>query len=327
MNYSRASNILDKKRIGYGGENLQSFFESLCSQDIKMAISLLNDNILSFTSLFILQNSIKKFSLNAMLNLRNQLALEVIYEVLSDVKSHEDENLLNIYIQKVNSVLIWILDTGSLDDGLSNEFDQVLDVCAILLLKVYKEKSKLPLISELIFARHRKFHFIHDLVWAFLEARDPGSLMLIASRLRSIHEADISLARKLLSFVPNINKQNDDTEKQYMTFLKWLEENNLFLLYKGESFQQTNRPKPYEIVYEGKYICKNVSIDSGEIISDLLQDELSLINEFKVLDLNTKIFLSNFSFNLHRKDLEAWNQWLHSPIDVQINISIAGGIQ
>ena len=289
-----------------------------------MAVALLNDSQLSFTCLFILHPIIKKFSLNTMLNLRNKLALEIMDEVLTDVKFHGDENLLNIYIQKVNSVLIWILDTGSLNDGLSDEFDEVLDICAILLLKVYKDKSRLPLIAELIFARHRKSHLIHDLVWAFLEARDPGSLMLIASRLRSIHEADIHLAQKLLNFIPGMDEQNDNTEKQYMAFLKWLEENSLFLLYKGESFQQTNRPKPYEIVYEGKYLCRNVSIDSGEIMSDLLQDELALINAFNMLDLNTKILLSNFSFTLHKNDLDAWSQWLHSPIDTQISMTIGG---
>lgn len=325
MNYPRALNILDKKRISHGEESLSSFFESLCNQDMKTAISLLNDTMLSFTSLFILQPIIKKFSLHTMLNLRNKLALEIIYEVLSDVKSHEDENLLNIYIQKVNSVLVWILDTGSMDDGLSDEFDEVLDACAILLLKVYKDKSRLPLISDLIFSRHKKARLIHNLVWAFIEARDPGSLMLVASRLRSIHEADIFLARKLLNFIPGIN-EIDDTEKQYMIFLKWLEENSLFLFYKGESLQQTSRPKPYEIVYEGKYLCKNVSIESGEIISDLLQEEWSLINKFKLLDYNTKVLLSSFSFTLHKKDLKEWNQWLHAPMDVQINMAI-GGVQ
>lgn len=325
MDYSRTLNILDKRRLNFGEENLKTFFENLCSEDIKKAVGLLDDSKLSFTCLFILQPIIKKFSLNTMLNLRNKLALEIMDEVLTDVKFHGDENLLNIYIQKVNSVLIWILDTGSLDDGLSDEFDKVLDTCAILLLKVYKDKSRLPLIAELIFSRHRKSRLIHDLVWAFLEARDPGSLMLIASRLRSIHETDISLARKLLNFIPDIDEQNDNTEKQYMAFLKWLEENSLFLLYKGESLQQTNLPRPYEIVYEGKYLCKNVSIDSGEIMSDLLQDELALINKFRILDLNTKIMLSNFSFTLHKKDLEAWNQWLHSPIDTQIS-TITGGI-
>ena len=102
--------------------------------------------------------------------------------------------------------------------------------------KVYNDKTILPTIVDTIFFRNRKGLFTHDLIWAFFQARDPYSLMLIANYLYSEDIKDVKLACKLLDFVPSIDMtMGKDSKKQYRDLFYWLEENYpLFIFYGGK---------------------------------------------------------------------------------------------
>lgn len=328
---SSTTNSLDRIRKNNGPEALETYFDGLTKDSSQEAIDLINDYNLHFASLFVLKSKLSESNLIDELNLRNTIALKFINEILDGEKDISVmERISSDYTQIIHSTLKWVFETGSADDGLSNQYDEVLDIAAILLTKLYNEQKIIPTIVDMIFNRNRKDYFIHDLVWAFFESRDPYSLIMVANRLLSSDEKDIQLANKLLSFVPAISKDNNvNNQKKYISFLDWIEENSLFLYFTGQSLQQTNKPMPYAVDLEAKYLCKYISVDTGKPLKSLTEREHSILSDFKKLDLDTKILLSSFSNMMHHKDPIWWNTWINKSASEQIKIAKAmiGGIQ
>lgn len=321
--------FLDKVRIDNGMGDLKDFFQQLTKKDLKEAANFVNDKDLKFATLFILREDIEKNNMVDSLIQRNKTALAIIKEILTDQKSNlAPEHVSFDYIQVIHSTLKWMLETGFRDDGMNDEYDQVLDIIAILLTKMYGDKTVLPIIADMIFKRNKKGYLIHDLVWSFFQARDPQSLMIIGERLLSSDVEDFKMACRLLDFVPNINiDENNTKEKKHLIFSQWMKENGPFLKFTGESFQQTPNPRPYRVVLEGKYLCKNICSDTGKASSSPSQDEYEILNEFRKLDKDTKILLSNFSLKIHRNNIELWDVWRHYSLEDQIKIARIGGIQ
>ena len=300
-------------------------FRKLVESHTTGALDLLNDENLPFYTLFQLRDDIKERALFEGLSLRNKTALILAEDILSrKVEKRSIEFSSCDYIQSVHSALKWIVETGSIHDGLSSDHDTVVDVAAAFLLKLFHEKSILPTMTDMMFQRNRKGLLTHDLVWAFFEARDPQSLILIANRLKSEHDKDVEFARKLLSFVPGVHKsRHTDMNQQYSYITNWLHDNRSFLQYTGESPQQLNSPIPYVVVLEAKYLCKTLSTDTGKVLESLTNKDYHLIDRFNTLDMNHKILLSDFSFSLHQKNLSGWKMWLQYPITEQINMAKA----
>lgn len=322
-------NILDKRMDDSGVDSIRSFFYQLTKVNEKEAINLINDENLHFASLFVLKPEIEELKLFQKLNIRNRIALRITSEILLSKKNISAvEDLSFDYIQAVYSVLKWMLETGCINDGLNDQYDEILDITAIFLTKVYRDKTVLPIIAEMIFRRYKQGLLIHDLAWAFFESRDPISLSIISERLQSKELKDIELAQKLLSFVPGIGiRDNIDIKEQYLSFLDWFGKNNLFLCFTGESFQQISNPVIYRVVLKAKYLCEPVSIDTGKILRILSEERCKLIDEFKRLDKNTQILLSEFSVMLHHNNICKWQEWLECPIEEQIKFARIGGIQ
>jgi hypothetical protein len=324
-------NPLDKIRLTNGIDELKNSFIKLIKTNNGEAVNLLNAENLHFPTLFLLKIEIDNLNIFDNLNLRNRTAIELTNQILEkNKKSSINKYVSSDLAQIAYSVLKWIFDTGFYDDGLSNEYDEVLDITAILLIKIYKDQTILPIIADMIFDRNRKGLFNHNLVWAFFESKDPNSLIMIANRLLSTEAKDVELASKLLSFIPGIEKNNNASkEKKYTSFLNWLEENNPFLYSTGQSLQQVNRPITYVIDLGAKYLNEYVASDTGKTLKSFTYKEAKLLNEFSKLDNDTKLLLANFSSMLYQKDRNQWNKWIHYPIKEQIRIakSMMGGEQ
>lgn len=323
IGHAKVISILDQIRLNEGIHEMKSIFYRLVRYNEDEALNLINDENLSFPSLFLLRSEIEALGLFDKLNVQNKIALELTHEIVTGKKNVSAMVCSSCdYIQTVYSVLRWIVETGFVDDGLNNEYDQVLDGTAILLSTVYKDRTILPIIVDMIFARYQKGLYIHDLVWAFFESRDPSSLMLVANYLKSTQSKDILLAHKLLGFIPAIVMDNStDTEKQYTAFIQWMKENHLFLCFTGDSWQQTHNPIPYRVDFGAKYLCKPILGDTGKTIEPFTEKERKCLDAFEKLDKNTKIFLSRFSFILHQEDIDGWNRWMDSPIAEQIKVA------
>jgi len=221
-------------------------------------------------------------------------------------------------------ILKGMFDRGLNQHGLSNEDDEFLDITALLLIKTHKDKTILPIIIDMIFFRNRKRLFTHDLIWAFFQARDPYSLMLIANYLGSEDINDAKLACKLLDFVPSIDMTiGNCSTKQYIDFFYWLSENQPFLCFTGESFQRTSKPKPYIVSLDAKYLCKSISLYNSRPLIPYTKKETNLLGFFNNLDENNKLLLSSFSLRIHNKNIYLWNSWINHSMTKQITIANA----
>jgi len=316
-----AFELLDEIRLNRGADKMKAVFYDLVNHNLEKAIKLINDKSLQFTSLFILQPEIKGSDVITRLSVKNKHALEIIDKILSK-EILNTQIFLPEYKQEDYSSLKWILETGYIDDGLSDEFDEVLDTAAIMLAKVYKDKNCLPAIEEMIFNRYRRGAFIYDLVWAFFEFENPDKLIMVANRLRSSNRKDVELACKFLNFIPCIGMNNkEDHMKQHKCSLKWIKQNKDFLYYTGETFLQTSSPYRYAVSKEAKYLQKPASNVNGELSRLLTQDELICLDSFKKLDDDSKLRLSNYSSMLYHKSKYRWRKWRQNPIDKQIEIA------
>lgn len=323
MYNSNSINPLDKIRLDKGIEEMKDHFVILAKKNNEEALNLVNAENLRFPTLFLLKDEIDNLNLLDNLSLRNKTAIEITDEVIEKNKKISiNEYISSDLTQIAYSVLKWIFDTGSNDDGLSNEYDEVLDISAILLIRIYKDQTILPTIVNMIFDRNRRGYFNHDLVWAFFESKDPNSLIMIANGLLSTESKDIDLATKLLSFVPGMGKNNTaNKEKKYTTFLNWLKENSPFLYFTGQSLQQVNKPITYIIDLEAKYLNKYVDSDTGKKLKALTGEEAKLLDEFSRLDINTRLLLANCSSTLYNNNKTRWTRWIHYPMTEQIRIA------
>ncbi|MDF2672080.1 MAG: hypothetical protein K0R09_345 [Clostridiales bacterium] len=324
---SSSINLLDKIRFVDGRDRLTDYYTKLSKKNLKMAMDLINQESLSFTALFLLQPTINALSIFENLSIRNKIGIDLINETTMYNEPVNSIYLSPKHVQKVYSVMKWVLETGAPDDGLSDKFDELLDISAAVLTKEYRDWSVLPVITDMIFKRNKRGFFIHDLVWAFFESRDTKSLVLIGNKLQSEEPRDVELACKLLSFVPGIGDEyTKECDEKYSTFINWIEENIIFLRFTGESFQLTRKPIVYEINLEAKYLCKMVSIDTGETLKALNEKECELLDEFKILDVDNRRLLSGFSLSMHRKNLKLWEEWMRNPIIDQLRIARSGGV-
>ncbi len=316
--------FLDRVRLNNGNDKLKGLFHNLVKLNPEEAANLINDKNLYFCSLFILKPVIDKLEFFNHLSSRNKDALTITTEILKRKASNKES--LSFDCNQMNySTLKWIFETGCFDDGLSNQYDEVLDITAIHLIKSYNDKSVLPVIAEMIFSRYKKGLYIYDLVWAFFESRDPRRLIIFANRMHSTHWMDVELACKLLGFIPGIDiNRNNDKFIKYLYIRNWIQENHLFMHYTGESFQQTPNPIPYLVSLEAKYLCKPVPEDSQEPLRILNEDESNLMERFKGLNKDTQILLSTCSFLLYRQNKSTWNKWIHYPVEEQIRIVLGG---
>lgn len=324
--FNNDTSLLDRIRISNGVERLRISFANMFKHNEQEAVSQLNDKNLRYCSLYALKPLIKRFNLYDNLSLINQRALEITEKIktrnYSDIEKMASEDMISNY-----TVLKWIFDTGRLDDGINNQYDEILDMTGILLIKLFNDNSILDSIAEMIFNRNRRGRYFDDLLWAFLESKKSAGLSVIAERIRSVHPEDTALARSILSFIP-ANKRSDDRESEYSDCIKWLQENYRFMKSTGESFQQFRNPVPYAVSLEAKYLCKAIDSCVQNDLNAEAGDEQNLLGRFRELEKNVQQLLADYSFRLFRNDSNRWKEWINKPVEEQIEIAknLHGGL-
>lgn len=148
---------------------------------------------------------------------------------------------------------------------------------------------------------------------------------MIAGYLRSSNAADVELACTLLHLAQDAPpKSNLEKQKTYNKFLSWLNENNPYLYFTGESFQFSNSPTPCSLNLDAKYLCKTVSTHSRNPIGFATEEELIRLNEFHKAQQDEKSDLANYSSSLYKKNKQSWSKWIAYPVDKQIDIARYG---
>lgn len=318
---------LDSVRLNYGTDRLKDIFQDMVNNNEPMAVRLLNNSNIGFPSLFILRPEISRNNLIPRLSMQNKLTLMATNDMLS-----KDTISSQRFLEHSNEyypVIRRILETGYTEDGLNDQYDEVMETAAVILTKVYGDYSCQRIIEELIFNRYRKGTYIYDLVWAFFETINTNNLLMVVERLRSKHPKDVELARKFLNFIPCIrDNSGDDPIKHYQGSIRWINQNFNFLYYTGETNQQTHNPCRYAVSLEAKYLQRSLSVVNGKAPRTLTRFQSNILDNFKKLDDDTKVYLSDYSDMLYRRNKYRWSKWLESPIESQIDIAkrMLGGL-
>lgn len=307
---------LDNIRLTEGTDKCMTVFEEICTRDKENAAALLNDRYLTFPCLFILLPHIESFRLHGRLSPIKQTATRIAAQILKPASSAHSGYLSN----KNNAeyaALTWIVKTGKPEDGLSDDYEEVLDICVSVLINIYKDKSILPDVCDMIFSRDEKGHNIHSLVWAFFRSSDPYAIKLLAQRMAS--PRDSKLARRLLG--TEASAGSDNTKKQMEAYLKWLDDNDPFLYFTDESFQLTSSPVFYRIDLDRKYIQKSASTYAKQPIVPADSNESKRLAVFRSRENEEKRILSDYSHTIH-KDLSKWKLWMALPVGEQIKTAM-----
>ena len=311
---------LERLRRVHGAEALKSQFGEALKNQAETAVRMLNDGGLHFATLFLLKPEIEKAGLTEKLSVRNRAALELCGKIQENPKSIAAGGI-PYGDRAVHAAFLWIFRTGAADDGLSEEYDGILDLCASVLLRRYREKAILPEVVSLIFRRNRKHGYLHDLIWAFFEFRDPGALRYLAEYLRSPNERDAELARLLLH-LPEADGRGKQV--QYRDYLRWLNENRAYLYFTGEGLQASNQPQICGVDLGAKYLGKGISPRSREPVSPLTEGEQECLSCFAGTGESERAILSEYSQKLHARDPAFWSRWIHYPVEEQIRIAKGG---
>lgn len=316
---------LDYIRRARGIDACKNTFRRLAAKRRERAVRLINDRALQFPTLYVLIPELIEFNLTSELNGRNQTALAICSKIINGKNAGSEINgspALNS--EASHQALLWIFETGVRDDGLSDEYDQILDISASLLIKTHHEKRILPLAADLIFRRNQNEGYLHDLTWAYFQSREPDALRYIARRLRSSAKKDMELARTLLHLPQKEAQSIRENQKEYDGYLSWLEENRSYLNFTGESFQLTNHPVPCKVDVDLKYLGRQNPYHSSKKRPTLTEEELARLQRFKEAQEEEREMLARYSHRLHRRNPTYWNQWKALPVSKQIEIAKTG---
>lgn len=309
---------LDNIRRLQGADACKKRFQALLKDQDDRAARLLNDTRLRFATLFLLRPQIEESRLGPQLSDRNRAALQICGKVLKEQKAPPGG--IDYSDPKIHAAFSWMFRTGAESDGMSNEFDEVIDLCASVLTRRYRETFILPALTGLIFRRNRKKLYLHDLIWALFQADDPNALRYIARYLRSANARDRELARLLLH-LPASGESSFERESQYRKYLGWLHENSAFLYLTGESLQGSNQPEICHVDLGAKYLGKQISPRSRTPLHPLNPREEESLSCFAKAEERDRTVLSQYSKSLRSRSPAVWNRWIRLPVEKQLEIA------
>ncbi len=320
----KALSLLDNVRLSNGSRELKNYYRGQFQIDRHKAIEMLNDQNLHFGTLYLLKSELDEKTIKSNLDPIYRKALEIadLLSVQMQKRSEWSPGKLERKLRSTDddtiSALRWIVGTGNPEDGSDSKYELLMERSAALLIKSHGDKTQLPELAEMIFARNRRRALIHELVWVFFEARSPDSLMLLAQRLNSRNSRDAALAKKLLSFIPGIANESVHTGlSPYSCVSAWLGENRPFLCYTGENLHVSNNPMPYSVSAPAKYLCHPVSIVTGEPLMPFLPSENIKLAAFQKLPEKLQQQLAAFSWMLYKRNIYQWNSWIRLSVNEQ----------
>lgn len=309
--------FLDKIRINEGNEKCRAVFGEICESDKRRAVMLLGDRQMTFPCLYILLPQIRAYGLERYLNPRAAMARRIVESIGRRNASGSGDGLSE-RSDAVYPVLKWMLDTGQAEDGMNDDFEEILETVVSVLINTYKDTRTVPAALDLAFSRNRMGHNIHQLVWSAFRIHDPQTLKLVAQRIRSTEEQDVRLACSLLGIPSAGGDEAEDNQKRYDAYMQWLNENDPFLYFTGESMQMTSQPVFCRVDLERKYVHRETPSYDQQPITPADDMESQSLAAFNTLSEDEKALLSEYSHQAHQANPAEWKRWLQRPINEQI---------
>jgi hypothetical protein len=322
---TNAISYLDSIRIDEGRDRCAAAFKEAVRKNGLKAAALINDRRLSFLCLYTLWPQISQLRLYSCLNSRNLTALRIIGQMRKPQAAYDREDGLTRKRNRVYTVLKWMLETGLPEDGMDDAYEQIMELTVSVLLDTYKDKSILPIVTNLIFQRSSRGHYIHDLVWALFQTEDPEALQLIAEHLKSSDPKEAELAKQLLNLDKNGNGAGAEGKvPEYETYMQWLKENDPFLFFTHEGFQYASTPVFSTVDQERKYLNKGIPSYARQPLVPADEKESAALAAFRPLNDKEKEVLSEISLKKHSMDASKWEEWIAKPISEQLKNSEKG---
>ncbi len=319
---------LDNLRLNQGADRLKNEFADLAAKRRAVALRHINNDKLQFPTLYILMPEITAFDLYDQMIQRNNIAIRICANKSRDFAlAFRLERMLPRGSENNRSVYKWMFDTGlywEAEPGMREGFDAAIDAAVALLIAVHKDTSILPAVCDLVFRRYRSELLIHDLAWGFFQSYDPVSLLLIAKYLLSDDAKNIELACRLLHLtMPETGGSANCGQRLYEQYLAWFNENNPYLCFTEEHFQQTSEPNPLRLDHEAKYLAKHIAPKDGQPLEPVTPDETTCLIRFRKASPQDQELLSSYSAKLHRRNKGLWQEWIGSGISDQVETAMA----
>lgn len=313
---SRGYSGLDQVRIREGIDACRTAFHKIYNMDKQRAVTLLRDRRLTFPTLYVLSPQIEE---TPYLGERLSAGLRLIERVRGDGAAQSEHRQSGM---AEHAALRWILETGYTEDGLDEEYEEVMERAVSLLINTYHDAAILPQAADMIFTRHRKGRNIHDLTWAYFQSGHPDALKLIARRLSSTDPSDIELACSLLHIDSDSKASCKDA---YRPCLRWLRDNDPYLYFTGESMQYASAPAFYRVDPERKYLQKGTATYRRKPLTPADEEERSRLAAFSALPEEEQALLAEQSHAVHARGAAVWKRWIRRPVEEQIRVAKGEG--
>lgn len=233
---------LEKIRENYGNEKFKKQFLNILNKNKRYAIILLNDENLTFSTFFLLIPIIKQYNLIQYLSTRNKIAINICRLILQNKRNMIKISDSNLYIISME----WMVKSAENNQGMSETFDEIIDICIAELLIELNDNEILKPAVELAFTRNKKHQYNHDLIWTLFKTNDVNLLELIIEHLKLSDLEDNEFANELLNNAMG-NEVLADENNKYESYVKWLDENKPYISFTGEGYNISSQPNFFKL--------------------------------------------------------------------------------
>lgn len=268
-------------------------------------ISKINAQNITFRTFYTLIDFIKLNNFEHLLSYKYRLTLTICeqldfadYDNLCKAKNIELQNIFN-----------WIFYTGFLQTFNDKKFDKVIDFAITILICEFEDFKILPDVCRLIFKRNQNDEYTHDVLWAFLKAKDKRILKFISYYLTSNNMKDRLFAVELLE-----GFCDEDTPKSTKEWLLWVQDNIDFCYQTNKHYQYSTTPNTLSVSHEHKFLDKKLnSLQKDNILNEKDNAFVTKMNEF---DKYKKAEISKFAGDMRASTMRA--KWEKLTVDEQL---------
>ncbi|MDR0906150.1 MAG: hypothetical protein LBN00_08270 [Oscillospiraceae bacterium] len=268
-----------------GAVGLRAAFRTIAKRSREDAVKALNDPENGFPVLYLLAPEAEQLGLENALPERAKYGIWLVATKAGDASRAQNYAIMlgaKSGVDPPQDTLKWIIETGADWDGPRagrDDYDAAIDLAVAYFATQYADSDTLAKIAELIFRRHRKGLFIHDLVWGFFQSANASALAVIAKYIVSDNNADTELACKLLGL--EMPKNSADKVKAYAKHAEWLNENRKYIYLTGEHFNAMSEPHHLSHDEEAKYLGREIHPRTRAPYTPLTSEELTALEVFR----------------------------------------------
>jgi hypothetical protein len=297
----------------YGTSNMIDFYKKTLKNNKNLAIRLINDNTIAFSTLYpLIQTSIEN-KLYYDFTPKNILMLKIYFKAThNSFLEDETDQLMQINETLYYNTLKWMVQNCENNIEVDATYSKLIDVSLSLLLLKYKDKSSIDSVVKLIFKRCKNETCYHDLVWALFELKDYQILETIAFYLKSSNLIEKNLAIKLLNF------KDEKVIYSYTNCMNFMRENKDYIYFTGDGLNLSSNPMFFEIHLNAKYLCKPSITNTSDPSNLLTPKENDHLNKFNQLTPEAQITLANYSNSIYKQNKRLWRAWSNFDTDNQM---------